>query len=784
MGGEKSNNPQRSESDRSQRRDERHLDAEARLQAHHERFQRIIENTDAGYFRIGMDGSYEEVNPAWLRMYGFTRKEDAIGLHFSAVQVPADVAKAEEIVEALMRGESVRSGEFSRLRRNGTIGYHSFSANPVLDGDRVVGLEGFLVDISDRKIAERERRHTEQRYRTLFDSMHGAVALHKLVFCDGIPQNYILLDVNRRYEEIVGVRREHVVDRLATDVYGTQDAPYLKEYVSVVDTGSPFQFETYFPPMDKHFVISVAPMGDDCFATIFFDITEQKKTDEAMRSLVTAIAQTDETIVITDLNGTIQYCNPAFEKVTGYSKEEAIGQNPRVLKSGKHGKEVYEQLWATITQGKVWTGHLINKKKDGSLYEEDATISPIRDASGKLSGFVAVKRDITERLQLENQLRQAQKLESIGRLAGGVAHDFNNLLTVINGYSEFLLERLKPPDPLTPYVEEIRNAGERAASLTKQLLAFSRKQVIEPKVLDLNAIIRESAPMLERLIGEDVVLKTLLDNSLGHVMADPDQIHQVIMNLAVNARDAMPNGGKLDIETMDVDITAAGNTVSHPNAVPGRYVLMSVTDTGHGMDETVRQHIFEPFFTTKEVGKGTGLGLSTVYGIIIQSAGWIDVRSEVAVGTSFQIFLPRIDAVPEPRRTSVQPEGGSETILVVEDQTAVRSFTKAALTLYGYQVLEASDGDEAIAIAQGYGGEIHLLLTDVVLPGMNGKVLSERMKELRPNLKVLFISGYLGNVIAHHGVHDPGVSLLYKPFGPHELAGKVREVLAEIMSSQ
>jgi two-component system cell cycle sensor histidine kinase/response regulator CckA len=236
-------------------------------------------------------------------------------------------------------------------------------------------------------------------------------------------------------------------------------------------------------------------------------------------------------------------------------------------------------------------------------------------------------------------------------------------------------------------------------------------------------------------------------------------------------------------ETMDVDIAAAGNTASHPNAVPGRYVLMSVTDTGHGMDETVRQHIFEPFFTTKEVGKGTGLGLSTVYGIIIQSGGWIDVRSEVGVGTSFEIFLPRIDAGPEPRRTSVQPEGGSETILVVEDQEAVRSFTKAALTLYGYQVLEASDGDEAIAAAQEYAGEIHLLLTDVVLPGMNGKQLSEKLRALRPVLKVLFISGYPANVIAHRGVLDPGVSFLNKPFGLDELAGKVREVLDDPSSS-
>jgi signal transduction histidine kinase/ActR/RegA family two-component response regulator len=434
-------------------------------------------------------------------------------------------------------------------------------------------------------------------------------------------------------------------------------------------------------------------------------------------------------------------------------------------------------MWSTIRQGTVWSGHLTNKRKDGSLYEEDATISPIRDASGKISGFVAVKRDVTERLELEDQLRQAQKMESVGRLAGGVAHDFNNLLTVINGYSDFLLKGLKAPDPLRAYANQIREAGERAASLTKQLLAFSRKQVIEPRVLDLNMTIRESAPMLQRLIGEDIVLETHLDGSLGQIMADPDQIHQVIMNLAVNARDAMPDGGAFDIETVDVELGKEDSTVIHHDAIPGCYVLMAVTDTGHGIEETIRKEIFEPFFTTKQVGKGTGLGLSTVYGIIRQNGGWIDVWSEVGVGTTFKIYFPRVDVSPVPEQSGARnlAVGGDETILVVEDQKAVRSFTKAALRQHGYHVIDASSGDEAISLAQQHSGRIHLLLTDVVMPGMNGKDLSERLKEL----KVLFISGYTTDVIAQHGILDPGVAFLHKPFSQQELAQKVREVLGE-----
>ena len=888
----------------------------ARLAVQSKRFQDIIEHTDAGYFRIGVDGRYQDVNSAWLRMHGFISRDDAIGLHFSAIQVPEDLFKAKEIVELVSRGECIRAGEFSRLKRDGTVGYHTFSANPVFDGDRVVGMEGFLVDITDRKTAEQERQKTEQRYRSLFDSMQEGVAIHRLVQTNGTPENYVLLEVNRRYEEILGVRREAVVNRPATSAYGTQDPPYLKEFASVVETGTPLQFETYFPPMDKHFVISVAPMGEDGFATIFFDNSEQKKTEraiqqaneglaqaeahyrlmfncvsdavfihdfgvdgfpshftevnenacrllgyareellqmgppdidtpeehpeivaraqkvmaggeliwegrlvakdgrripvevnthlvdldgaptiiscvrdiserkkneESMRSLATAIEQATETIVITDLDGTIQYCNPAFEKVTGYSKKEAIGQNSRVLKSGKHSKDFYERMWATIMQGKVWSGHLTNKRKDGSFYEESATITPIRDASGEISGFVAVKRDVTERLQLENQLRQAQKLESIGRLAGGVAHDFNNLLTVINGYSGFLLKELKAGDPLRSYAEQITIAGERAASLTKQLLAFSRKQVIEPRVLDLNSIIRESSVLLRRLIGDDIVLETHLDSSLGQVMADPDQIHQVIMNLAVNARDAMPDGGALDIETLNVELGKDDSAAVHPGAIPGRYVLVTVTDSGHGMDETIRKQVFEPFFTTKGVGKGTGLGLSTVYGIIRQNGGWVDVWSEVGVGTTFKLYLPRIDACPvaERKGTIAVGAGGGETILVVEDESAVRSFAKAALRQHGYPVLGASDGDEALLVAKQFLGEIDLLVTDVVMPGLNGKELADHLRMLYPGLKVLFISGYTADVIAHRGVLDPGVAFLHKPFGQEELAQKVREVLAD-----
>jgi two-component system cell cycle sensor histidine kinase/response regulator CckA len=500
-------------------------------------------------------------------------------------------------------------------------------------------------------------------------------------------------------------------------------------------------------------------------------------TDDNSRTLVAAIEQMVEMLIITDIDGIIRYCNPAFEKITGYSKEETIGQNPSFLQSGKHSGEFYEQLWSTIKQGNVWKGRLINKRKNGSYYYQDSTISPIRDASGDMFGFVSLNLDATEKLELERLYFEAQKLESVGRLAGGLAHDFSNLLTVINGYCEFLLQQLSAADPSRRYAEEIGKAGAHAASLTKQLLAFSRKQVIEPRILNLNTVIRGAAPMLQRLIGENITIETHLDGFLGQVMADPEQIHQIMMNLLINARDAMPAGGEIDIETSNISL-GEDTAATHPDATAGRYVVMSVTDTGHGIDEVIRQRIFEPFFTTKDVGRGTGLGLSSVYGIVRQSGGWVDVWSEVGIGTSFKIYLPRRDecVLPAPEKMGGHTESRGETILIVEDQEAVRSYAKEALEQYGYHIIEASSGNQAIGVAKCHLGEIHLLLTDVVMVGMSGHDLSERLKESRPSLKALFVSGYATDVIARHGVLD-GVAFLQKPFSPDEVAAKVRQVL-------
>ncbi|HNC45469.1 MAG TPA: response regulator, partial [Acidobacteriota bacterium] len=428
------------------------------------------------------------------------------------------------------------------------------------------------------------------------------------------------------------------------------------------------------------------------------------------------------------------------------------------------------------------TGHQISeyrfRRKDGSYFWVRDESQLLRDEQGIPTEIVGSWSDITERIELEDQLRQSQKMEAIGKLAGGVAHDFNNLLTVIIGYSDLLLRRMAEYDPKRNYVTDIRQAGEQASSLTRQLLAFSRKQILEPKILDLNEIVTNIEKMLRRLIGEDIVLTSVLGPALGKVKVDPGQIEQVIINLAVNARDAMPEGGRLTIETRMVEFTEDFCRL-HPDYNPGWYVLLSLTDTGCGMTADVKNRIFEPFFTTKEQGKGTGLGLATVFGILKQSEGHIEVNSEVGCGTCFNIYLPVIKEQWEPEASNTLEllRPGHESILLVEDEPVVREVTKQSLEAFSYHVIEASSGQEALDLLKTTSEPVALLITDVVMPQMNGRQLAEQLRSKFPDLKVLFMSGYTDDAIVRHGVLDANVAFLQKPFTPTALAKKVQEIL-------
>ncbi len=427
-----------------------------------------------------------------------------------------------------------------------------------------------------------------------------------------------------------------------------------------------------------------------------------EKSDDMLRKLWHAVEQTADLVVITDREGLIEYVNPAFEKLTGYSREEAAGQTLRILKSSQQPIELYRELWETIVAGETFRGVITNQKKDGQLFLAEKTITPLRDTKGQITHFVSTDRDITERHRLEGQLQQAQRMDAIGRLAGGVAHDFNNLLMVISSYAELMLDSITPQHPLRRNVEEIMTASARAADLTRQLLAFGRKQMQALRVLDLNSVMHDISRMLPRLIGEDVQLVIVPGKDLGRVKADPVQIEQVVMNLAANARDAMPRGGRLVFETANVVLDEA--YLQRRSIVPpGDYVQLAVTDSGNGIAAEHLPHIFEPFYTTKEEGKGTGLGLATVYGIVKQNSGYVWVYSEPGLGTTFKIYLPRVEGQSHKPAFSLPVEPavhGSETLLLVEDESAVRQSAREFLESSGYTVLEAHNGEEALQVGQ------------------------------------------------------------------------------------
>ena len=696
-------------------------------------------------------------------------------------------------------------------------GYRSHLATPIRMGDRVAGaiglfgsepglFEGEVVatieelagDVGFALLAiegRRGRDEAQEALRASTASLEALIQASPLAVLALDPEGRVDGIWNPAAERVFGWRREEVLGRPLPFVPEESRADFRALHDRVLGGETFIGIEATRRRKDGSPIevsIAAAPIRDAAGRVVrvlamVADVSERVRSELAVRKLSAAVEQSPASVVITDTSGAIEYVNPAFTRLTGYTMEEVRGRNPRILKSGEVPAEVYQDLWKTITAGGEWHGELLNRKKGGEPYWEQASISALVDDQGRVTHYLAVKEDVTARKRADEELRTmreqlvlAQRLEAVGRLAGGVAHDFNNLLGVIGGYGEMVLRDLPPGSPGAARLEQVLRAAKRAAGLTRQLLAFSRRQVLKPQVLDLNAVVSDVVPMLRRLIGEDVELRARLPPGLGAVEVDPGQIEQVIVNLAVNARDAMPEGGLLTIETADATLDASYARTHHP-VVPGRYVLLAVTDTGVGMDAATRERIFEPFYTTKPEGKGTGLGLATVYGIVKQSGGYIWVYSEPGHGTTLRIYLPRVDAAPGPpppeAARSRQEPAGTGTVLVVEDQDDLRELVKEVLEEAGYRVLVARDGPEALDIGARHPGPIRLLLTDVVMPRMSGRELASRLRAARPETRVLYMSGYSNEAVAYRGVIEEGALLLQKPFGPDELARRVREAL-------
>ena len=512
------------------------------------------------------------------------------------------------------------------------------------------------------------------------------------------------------------------------------------------------------------------------------DVTEQREAEQRRDLLAAAIEASAEAVIITDPSGVIQYVNDAFEEITGYSEEEAVGRTPALLKSGEHDDAFYRELWTTIQSGDVFSGRFTNRRADGSLYHAETTISPVRDGlTGKIVNFVALQKDVTRELALQRQFEQSERLNSMGRLAGGVAHDFNNMLTVIQASVDLARDAVGADVPISEELDEIAHAAGRAADLTRQLLAFGRRQSLRPRVLALPSRLEKIERMLHRVLGEDVLLTLEHGAEVWPVRMDPHQLDHVLVNLAVNARHAMPEGGGLTIAAENVCLedvveTGAGHRIS-----PGDYVMLSVTDTGVGMDAETRDRAFEPFFTTKKESEGTGLGLSSVYGIVRQSGGYVRLYSEQGRGTTVRIYLPRASSEdeagedPGPEDSWTGSSGMGETILVVEDSAQVRHTTERALRRMGYRVLSAGDRDEALRVARGHDGPIHLVVSDVVLADIRGPEIVELLREDRPGMRALFTSGYAG--ADDRFCLPPGAPFIAKPFSADGLGRAVRAIL-------
>ncbi|MCD4829071.1 MAG: PAS domain S-box protein [Candidatus Cloacimonetes bacterium] len=754
--------------------------AEEALRESEERMELALRGADLGTWDLNIETGDVTHNERWAEMLGYILDEiEPDSTTWGKLTHPDDLPGIEAALNAHLAGKTVfyetehrlrhKSGEWVWVLDRGQVIERALDGKPL----RACGTH---LDITERKQAEEER----ERLKLAIEQASEMIVITDV--------RSVIQYVNPAFEHVTGYSSDEAIGQDTCILEsGEHDPSQYTEMWKTLETGESWSGQFINKKKDGTLYTVeavISPVRDALGRTVSYvaverDITERKLAEEERERLMLAIEQASEVIEILDVEGVIQYVNPAFERISGYTRDAVIGKNIRDLRSGEHDDAFNQELWEKLVCGETWSGRFVSKKKDGKLYTEEAVISPVRDASGKIVNYVTVKRDITEELKLTAQLQQAQKMESVGRLAGGVAHDFNNMLLVILGHTELLLDQMGPNDPLRSNIEEIRNAGNRSADLTRQLLAFARKQTVSPVVLDLNKTVDSMLKMLRRLIGEDIDLIWKPGEGIAPVRIDPAQVDQMLANLAVNSRDAIEDVGTLTIETANFEIDDEF-CERHAGFKAGYYAMLAVTDTGCGMSKEVQSHIFEPFFTTKTVGEGTGLGLATLYGVVKQNKGFVSVYSELGKGTAFKIFLPACgdrekDAVQEVTFEAI--DGGGETVLLVEDEPAILKMGATMLEHLGYSVLKAHTPGEALQIAREHPGNIDVLLTDVVMPEMNGRELAKRLLALYPTIKRLFMSGYTANVIAHQGVLDEGVHFLQKPFSFKTLAEKLKEAL-------
>jgi PAS domain S-box-containing protein len=639
-------------------------------------------------------------------------------------------------------------------------------------------------DVSKRKQAEQRLQQSERKYRLLFENLTVGFALHEMVYDeDGRPIDYRYIEVNPAFERLTGTRAETLIGRTVREIMPETEHYWIDAYGTVVSTGTPMSYQNYAREVGRYFDVWAFSPDKGQFAVLCSDITERYQIENALRkseeNYRTMFENVQDAVYSVTMDGRIVDISPSIREISKgqYRREELIGRSLFEFYADPAERERFlEQLQK---DDRVTDYQITLKNRDGTSVICSVSAKIQRDPRGRPDKIIGNIRDIGERVALEKQLVQAQKMESVGRLAGGVAHDFNNMLGVILGYTEMILDQVDEHQPLYPALREIEKAAQRSADLTGQLLAFARRQTVSPRVIDLNQTVEGMLTMLRRLIGEAIDLVWMPGRRVSPVKMDPTQIDQILANLCVNARDAISDTGRITIETGMVTVdqaAAAGN----PDAVAGEYVVLTVSDNGSGIDPETLAHLFEPFYTTKQVGEGTGLGLATVYGIVTQNNGFVEVSSEVGQGATFTVHLPeyaeRTGEAPEMEAAAEVPDGAG-TVLLVEDERMILEMTTTMLKKLGYHVLPCAAADQAIRLAELHHGEIDLLMTDVIMPDMNGRDLATRLSARYPSLKCLFMSGYTADVIAHHGVLEEGVQFIQKPFSKKELADKLRGTL-------
>jgi two-component system, cell cycle sensor histidine kinase and response regulator CckA len=872
------------------------IESEDKLRESEKKFRNYIENAPFGLFVSDNKGFFTEVNRIASDITGYSQNE-LMNKHLYELIPSEELPKAKRhFQKVLTRGNS--KADFSFIKKDGSINYWTVGAVKISNNSFL----GFVNDITESKLVEETLQLNEERFKSFFSMASEGIMIH---------ENGIILDANQAFISMFDVKSlEDIKGKKGMNVLNlTADSKRL--IASHMQNGSTDAYDIKIIKSDDSILHvetegnKINFLGKEVRIAYMRDITDRKQAEESLLKFKLGIERSEEAIFITDIDGTITYANPSFEKIYGYTLDEILGKTPRILKSGELPTETYVKFWQTLLAKETMTGEIINKHKEGRLLNIEASNNPILDAQGNIIGFLGIHwditdrrnaeealkqsegkyrhlvqhsgdaiyllynrrfelinekfeqlfgltleemnkkdfdfinlvapksrpivedrvkrqkageilspkyeftalnskgqeieleasvtyikykdgtaaqgilRDITDRKKLENQLRQSQKMEAVGQLAGGVAHDFNNLLTVINGYCELLALRDLSPDIRDPLLQ-IHNAGKRATQLTNQLLAFSRKQIIQPKVINLNTVISNQMKLLSRLLGEDIIIKTDLNPDLENIKADLGQIEQIIMNISINGRDAMPFGGALEIITDNVSFNNK-NHLKHVEIKPGKYAMISISDNGVGMDIKTQSHIFEPFFTTKGRDKGTGLGLATVYGIVKQNNGYVYVESEANKGTTFIIYLPSVKNEDNNNEDSIDSHSslkGRETILLVEDDSGVREVTRSALAEYGYNVVTAVDGNDALRLFKNHKNGFDLLLTDVIMPQMSGRELADNLVIQNPELKVLYFSGYTDDNITQHGVLDENVEFIQKPFSNLDLAKKIKDILA------